>query len=179
MTMNQSGKATKDTGTCFFCWRNFKLQKKDGTLHKHGHGGPSDEPCPGRYNIPSSTRRTTAAASSSQTRRPSTITNASLAITSHNPSQSISANDVTGSLKHPLWIPLITRIQKAARSACTSALSKILKSIITDPTQLEAWNSLFSFVPTVLATPTRGGSNRNLANAVLKNLIGCDDVPSS
>ena len=75
-----------------------------------------------------------------------------------NPSQSISADDVTGSLKHPPWIPLITRIPKAAKSACTSALSKVLKCIITDQTQLEAWDSLFSFAPTVLAKPTRGGS---------------------
>ena len=138
------------------------MQKKDGTLHKHGHGGPSDGPCPGSYNLSSSTRQTTAAAPSSQTRGPSTVTNAPLANTSLNPSQSISADDVTGSLKHPLWIPLITRIPKAARSACASALSKILKRIITDPTQLEAWDSLFSFAPTVLAKPTRGGSNRNL-----------------
>ena len=177
--MNQSGKATKDTSTCSVCWRDFKLQKKDGTLHKHGHGGPSDGPCPGSYNLPSSTRRTTAAAPSSQTRGPSTGTNAPFANTSLNPSQSISADDGTGSLKHPPCIPLITRIPKAARSACTSALSKTLKRIITDPTQLEAWNSLFSFAPTVLAKPTRGDSNRNLANAVLKNLIGCDDVLSS
>ena len=169
--MNQSGKASKNTGTCSVCWRDFKLQKKDGTLHKHGHRGPSDGPCPGSYNLPSSTRRTTASAPSSQTRVTSTGTNAPLANTSLNPGPSISADDVTGSLKHPPWIPLITRIPKAARSACASALSKILKRIITDPKQLEAWDTLFLFASTVLAKPTRGGLNRNLANAVLKNLI--------
>ena len=38
---------------------------------------------------------------------------------------------------------------------------------------------LFSFGPIILAKPTRGGANRNLANVVLKRLAGCTDNPSA
>ena len=44
---------------------------------------------------------------------------------------------------------------------------------------MDAWHSLFAFAPTVLAKPTRGGSDRNLANAFLKNQISCNDAPSA
>ena len=81
-------------------------------------------------------------------------------------------------LKHPPWTPLITRIPKAARSACALTLSKILGHIVADKSQLAAWESLFAIGPTVLAKPVRGGSNRNLTNAVLKNLASCSDTPS-
>ena len=72
----------------------------------------------------------------------------------------------------------MTRIPKAARSACALALSKILGHIVADKSQMSAWERLFAFVPTVLAKIVRGGSKRNLTNAVLKNLASCSDTPS-
>ena len=68
---------------------------------------------------------------------------------------------------------------EGCQKRCASALLKILCKIIVDPTQLDAWDSLFAFAPTVLDKPTRRGLNRNLANEVLKNLISCNDVPSA
>ena len=38
---------------------------------------------------------------------------------------------------------------------------------------------IFSFGPTILAKPPRGGANRNLANVVLKRLAGCTGNPSA
>ena len=54
--MKKAAKPAKDTGTCPICWEDFQVQKKDGTLHKHGHGGSNDGPCEGSYRLPSSIR---------------------------------------------------------------------------------------------------------------------------
>ena len=35
--MDASTKSSKETGSCSVCWEIFKIQKRDGTLHKHGH----------------------------------------------------------------------------------------------------------------------------------------------
>ena len=71
-------------------------------------------------------------------------------------------------LKHPPWTPFMTRIPKAARAICAIALLNILFSIVADPNNMESWDNLLSFAPTILAKPARGGATRNLANIVLK-----------
>ena len=53
--MNKSTKGTKDAGTCSVCWGKYKVQKKDGKLHKHGNRGSNGRPCPGSYKPPNST----------------------------------------------------------------------------------------------------------------------------
>ena len=54
--MKKAEKLAKDTGTCPICWGDFKVQKKDGTLDKHGHGSSNGEACEGSYRLPSSIR---------------------------------------------------------------------------------------------------------------------------
>ena len=52
--MKKTVKHTKYTGIRSVCWREFKVQKKDGTLHKHGHGGRNGEPYQESYKPASS-----------------------------------------------------------------------------------------------------------------------------
>ena len=66
----------------------------------------------------------------------------------------------------------MNRVPKAARAQCATAYCDNLTKISTDPTQLVSWDCLFSFALNILAKPPRGGSNRNLANVVLKRLAG-------
>ena len=82
-------------------------------------------------------------------------------------------------LLHPPWTPLITRVPKAARGTCAAVLLSTLQRIISSPTDLEAWDNLFSFTPAILAKPARGGATRNLANVVIKRLSACNDKPTS
>ena len=176
--MNQSIKTLKDTGTCPVCWLSLKLQKKVRILHKYGHGGPNNGPCSGSYKLPSA-RQTAAARSTSQQSGTNQDVHTAHTDTPSDQSQPRLPNDDQYlGLKHSPCTLLITRIPKAARSACSLTLSKILGHIVADKSQLSAWKSLFAFGPTVLAKPVRGGSNRNLTNAVLKNLGSCSDTPS-
>ena len=82
------------------CWRDFKLQKKDGTLHKHGHGGPNDGLCPGSYNRPSSTRHNTAATQAVETNGLSTSTNDPNTDMPTSSKQSVSTDNVADALTH-------------------------------------------------------------------------------
>ena len=50
--MDSSTKVPKDVGQCSACWGSFKIQKKDGALHKHGHDGAKDSCSPGSYKVP-------------------------------------------------------------------------------------------------------------------------------
>ena len=110
--MNQSIKTLKDTGTCPVCWLSFKLQKKDGILHKHGHGGPNNGPCPGSYKLPSA-RQTASARPSSQQGGSNQDVHTAQTVTPSDQSQPQLTNDDQNlGLKHPPWIPLITRIPR-------------------------------------------------------------------
>ena len=176
--MNQSIKTLKDTGTCPVCWLIFKLQKKDGILHKHGHCSPNNGPCPGSYKR-SSARQTAAARPTSQQSGSNQDVHTAQTDTPSDQSQPRLTNDDQDlGLKHPPWTPFITRIPKAARSACALTLSTILGHIVANKLLLSEWESLFAFGPTVLAKSVRGGSTRNLTNAVLRNLARCSDTPS-
>ena len=73
----------------------------------------------------------------------------------------------------------MNRIPKAARAKCATAFGDILIKVANEPTNLQSWNALLSFGPTILAKPPRGGTNRNQANVVLKGLAGCNDNPSA
>ena len=68
----------------------------------------------------------------------------------------------------------MNKIPKVACAQYATAFNDILIGIVNDPTNLESLAVLFSFRPTILAKP-RGGTNRNLANVVLKRLAGCND----
>ena len=166
--MNKSIKGTKDAGTCSVCWAEYKVQKKDGTLHKHGHGGPNGGPCPGSYKPPNSTITT-------ETRK------SDIHIKDSRSAQPPAKTDATPSprLEHPMWKATMNRIPKAARAQCATAFGDILIKIANEPTNLQRWNTLLSFGPTILAKPPRGGTNRNRANVVLKRLAGCNDNPSA
>ena len=69
----------------------------------------------------------------------------------------------------------MNRIPKAARAQCATAFNEIIARILADPSKYVRWANLFTFTPTILAKPPRGGANRNPAKAVLKRLTGCKD----
>ena len=57
------------------------------------------------------------------------------------------------------------------------SICNILTKISTDPTQLDSWNCLFSFLQ--LFSPSRREEEANLANVVLKRLARRNDNPSA
>ena len=177
--MKKTLKPAKDTGTCPICWGDDKIQKKDGTLHKHGHDGLNGGPCQGSHKMPSSTKPA-ASTSASVTLRPERGSNPQ---ESHSSLANQTSNDTldepSATLHHPPWTPLITRVHKASRATCAAVLLSIVIRIISSPANFEAWDNLFSFAPTILAKPARGGATRNLANVVLKRLSECNDKPTS
>ena len=169
--MNNLTKENKSVGICSICRGEFKLQKKDGTLHKHGHGGGNEHACHGSYKLPN---LTVLSSDQSQQRADSQQTNINREARVAPPPSNI--YDTSGShIEHPQWKTLINRILKAARAQCATAFCKTLLKIIADPATLNNWKSLFTFAPTIISKPPRGGANRNLANIVLKRLTGCTD----
>ena len=153
------------------CWNLFNLLgrvqiiKKDGTLHKHGHGGGNEHPCPGSYKLPNST---VLSSEQSQQRADSQQTKINREARAAPPPSNI--YDTSGSpIEHPQWKTLINRIPKAARAQCATAFCETLLKIIADPATLNNWKSLFTFAPTILAKPPRGGANRNLATLFLRD----------
>ena len=53
--MNNLTKKNKSVGFFQFAGASSNYKKKDGTLHKHGHGGGNEHPCPGSYKLHNST----------------------------------------------------------------------------------------------------------------------------
>ena len=151
------------------------ITKNDSTLHKHGHGGGNEHPCPGSYKLPNST---VLSSDQSQQRADSHQTKINRDASAAPPPSNV--YDTSGShIEHPQWKTLINRIPKAARAQCATAFCETPLKIIADPATLSNWKSLFTFAPTILAKPPRGGANRNLANVVLKRLAECTDNPSA
>ena len=133
--MKKAANHIKDTSICPVFWRKFKIQKKDGKLHKHGHGGRSGGPCEGSYQTPSSMKAVTpGAASFSQGTQGPTLQLSQ----SSTASQLANEDEQIHDLKHPPWTPLMTRVPKAARAICAIALLNILVSIVADPNNRES-----------------------------------------
>ena len=131
-------KPAKDTGSCPICWGDYKIQKKDGTLHKHGHGGLNGGPCQGSYKMPSSTKPA-ASTSASVTLRPELGSNPqeSQSSLASQPSDD-TLDEPSAALHHPPRTPLITRVPKASRATCAAVLLSILLRIISNPANFEA-----------------------------------------
>ena len=103
--MNQSIKTLKDTGTWRICWLSFKLQKKNGILHKHGYCVPNNGPCPGSYKPPA-WQTATARPTAQQCGSKEDVHKAQTDMSS-NQSQLRPVNyDQDSVLKHPPWTPL-------------------------------------------------------------------------
>ena len=127
---------------------SLKLQRNDGTLHKHG---PRDKPCPGSnqkpvdpFSQPISIRN--------PPNHPTIATAANLSAVSAFVSRPQTAPDppskipqVSPGIDHPNRIRLITRVPKAVRAECATTLANLLTNISKDPNNLTAWNSLLSF----------------------------------
>ena len=177
----------------------FQSTKEGRNVHKHGHGSSNRGPCEGSYRLPSSIRSAAPVNESSSQQRNNSQESQPSPV-------SQSPDDIQGEpytrLQHPPWTPFITRVPKAARATCATVLLfagakekrlshasrsvgldiilwriLILQRIISSPTDLEAWDNLFSFAPAILAKPARGEATRNLAN--LKRLSACNDKPTS
>lgn len=147
----QSQPLKHDTGTCPVCLGEFRVQKRDGTLYKHGYG-QGGTPCAGSYKIPA-------------------ISGFSGSISaSRNAIDDTAGDPVPPELQHPVWNATMTHIPKASRIACGKAFSAILSKIINSPDNVSAWSSLLNFAPKVLSKPARGGATRNMNNIVSKRL---------
>src|SRR6218665_3346413 len=66
--------------------------------------------------------------------------------------------------------PLLKHIPRGARSACSQALTNILQSISSRPSDLDRWRTLLRFASDVLAQPKRAGRRHNLANVVKRRV---------
>ena len=97
--MKKAAKQIKDTGICPVCWGEFKIEKKDRKLHKHGHGGRGG-PYEGSYQTPSSTKAVIpGTASFSQGIQGPTLQQSQ----SSTASQLADEDEQIHDLKHPPW----------------------------------------------------------------------------
>ena len=148
---NASQKAAKGSGTCPVCWSVFKTHSSDGTLHRHG---PRRSPCPGSDQQPITVQPTLTGAGTSRSDK--------LQITQTN-----ITNTLESELSHPVLLgPLIKHIPRANRMQCADLLSVILRSISSNPTDLNSWRNLLTFGPVILSKPTRGGKRRNVSTII-------------
>ena len=127
--MEKPSKGTKDVGTCSVCWGEYKVLKRDGTLYKHGNGGPNGGPCTGSYKPPNSV--SSIDCSHDDANIPDT-----------QPLPSMDALPLPR-LEHHKWEATMNRISKAARVQCATAFSDILIKIANDPTNLESCTVFF------------------------------------
>ena len=141
-------------GICSVCYRKSRLLSDGITVYRHGHGGKclgSGKPC------------TTSIGQHSH----------QIAI---QPSQSIQANDGVTSfepvqesfrLSHPfLPGPTLKHIPKGARQTCANRLIVLIRNVIENPEEEDAWMTLLQFGPDVLLKPARGGKRHNLTNTI-------------
>ena len=157
-----SQKANKASGTCSVCRATRQLHLKDGTIHRHG---PKNNPCPGSHQLPiSSIMR-------SDNIDPATET---VSTSSDTQPSSCTANGVPQSDTSTSWAPithqLIKHIPKSARSACSSHLAKLLRSVVAHPDVLDNWISLFNWSGSILLPPKRSGKRHNLTATIKKRI---------
>ena len=70
-------------------------------------------------------------------------------------------------ISHPDNLPpIIKHIPKSARQAVCSAFVTVLRKIIQDHNDLEAWNALLRFPPSVLCIPPNAGLKVNLCSII-------------
>ena len=146
--MKKTIKRSKDLGTCSICWGEFEIQRKDGILHKHGHGGASGIPCTGSYKLSNPVTKVNIA--SSQNSQHSLLASPQSSNRVDNHTQASSNDDHskrppadnggsgTSHLQHPKWRTLMNRVSKAARAQCATSFCDILTKISTDSTQLDS-----------------------------------------
>ena len=127
--MKKAGKPAKDTGTCPICWGEFKVQK-DGTLHKHDHGGLNGGPCQESYKPPSSTKSAASATATTSQRLEMGDNSREYQSTPANQPSDDVKNEPSAKLHPPTWTPLITGVAKASRATCAWVLLNILLRII-------------------------------------------------
>ena len=70
----------------------------------------------------------------------------------------------------PITHQLIKHIPKSARSACSSHLAKLLRSVVAHPEIIDNWYSLFNWSGSVLLPPKRGGKRHNLTATITKRI---------
>lgn len=163
-----SQKAPKEMGSCSVCWSTFRVQRATGLIHKHGS---RRNPCPGSGQPPSVVQ-TSQPLFPSQSQQSVGTTAAASSNISTSVSQSVTVDD--DELSHPQWKTLVSRIPRAARSACRELITQILRRIVSAPNDKSAWKELLHFGPIILAKPKRGGVNRNLSNVINKRIAAWD-----
>ena len=159
-----SQEANKASGTCSECGAVRQLHIKDGTIHKHG---PRSAPCPGSHKPPVTNAPTPvpcAASVSSLAAAPVV----SLPQVLH-PAASAPVNSSL-----PDWAvasrPLVKHIPRSARPACATHLSELLRSVASNPFDLDAWKAVLSWGRLMLGLPKRGGKRHNLGNIIKKRV---------
>jgi len=150
--------ANKSSGTCSVCLATRQLHLRDGTIHRHG---PRSAPCSGSNKLPLDVVRQPLAASASP----------SLSATDESFTSSPLSGTCMGScgIWSPADCPLIKHIPMSARSACTSHLSSILRSVSSQPESESSWLDLFDWGDSILQ-PQRSGKRHNLASTVKKRI---------
>ena len=168
--MESTVKRPRKTGQSAVCWGSFKIQKKIGTLHKHGHGGAKGSCCPGSSK-PSACNSQQSNTSSTQTSNPTDRNSVPTTYTAAaEDSTPIIIDSGPSSLNHPKLVGLMTRVPKVARANCAQLFTTLLKNTVTTSNNNESWNDLLLFGSTILAKPKRGGKTRNLASIINKRV---------
>lgn len=157
------------TGVCTVCLGEFKLQKHDGTLYKHGHGG-GKPPCAGSHKPPYDIKTTQHTDASRTDVDNVSVDRVGISGVARRPIDTdVDTDDL---LRHPQWVATMSRIPKSVRAACATTFTSLLQKVIAQPDNARAWKNLLSFAPSILAKPTRGGANRNMGNVVTNRLAG-------
>lgn len=169
-----SQQANKKKGTCSVCHAIRQLKDRDGTVHRHG---PRLNPCPGSDLAPSSVVNSSGSAtdSLSQTTQQQLVTPLS---NNSDDAPNCSASSSMNFL--PDWSvatqPCIKHIPKSVRPACSSHLAGLLRNVVSNRNNLEAWRSLFSWCSRVLPVAKRGGKRHNLTSVIRKRLTHFSDA---
>ena len=160
--MPLSQEANKASGICSVCRATRQLHLKYGTVHWHG---PRNNPCPGSHILPiSSVIRSNNTDLYNAPVMTSSDTHPSSSAASDIPQKDISSS--WSSITHQL----IKHIPKSARSACSSHLAKLLRSVVAHPEIIDNWYSLFNWSGSVLLPPKRGGKRHNHTATIKKRI---------
>ena len=171
--MSQASQHKHNVGVCSQCFGEFKIQKKDGTLYKHGHGGGGN-PCSGSYKPPLDAHsdqppgRQTSLQSAINSISSASTPSSPLTNTAHRHTDPTSVSP--HHLIHPTYIRIVDRIPRSARVACATRLTSILNQVCHQPDSHQHWDHLLNFAPSILAKPVRGGIKRNFTNLINRRL---------
>src|SRR6218665_1902087 len=158
-------KPKKYKGTCSFCHLVFRLHTKNGLVHQHGLRAI---PCLGSHQLPWSTRTQNCTCSVANESQLNSKTDMIDQTQTHDASATQNPSPVR-SIQH-LYLSrgLLRHVPKGARSGAGHLLTKVMKSILSNPAGLAGWERLLAVGTEIFDVALRGGRRRNLTSLVKK-----------